>query len=1255
MQEALQKMLEAAAPLNNPSGIAEPLIELIARDLTRFEAPVHLGFQVVAGAGGANAPTGAFPARLLKYVVDGADHGALGCIKVYGGWSSSSGDGDGEARAIRWQIYDHWEAVSPNVLLRFARVLAASSQLISNNPILDLSRSHPWVEALVRDLVGEPVTHARFSFSEPAYTPHGKASFARLQVLLELDDLATETLLRSAFTSRLAGAQWDRDYLADFVAAVPGFGAAVSAHKAALLPLFRAPGLAQKLRLLSLMARAGPEAQAVFGEELVDLALDGARQVRDRAWPMAMALGARAEERALERAVTAAPEQRALALRLLWQSDLPEARTFVRERGTTDKAESVRTSVAGLIAAATETAAPAALNLPAATLDVTAPTSEAARALLAAWLAGADAATTVEGRRWLAAGAASEPVPLAVLVEAIVERVERPQATPSRSRQEKVSERFWALWQREHDAQLQHIGPWLAAPGVALIHVVRLLCHTGQIWTRNGSDWVVSYPAVGLLRRLVLEGGRGSLFAFAQALAAEGVPASTLIEEWYSRSQRGSLTHGWPDAAIWPFFIAYPEALDAGFNTNSPYARAWDFDRMRVFDALATFPVLPPQLVPRIVELALGPAKDMRAGAQRVLAKHPDRFAIARDGLASGRAETRAAAAQWLARLKEPAAIAALETALQREKNDAAQGAMLTAMEALGASLEPYLNANDLGKAAAMGLNKGIPQDLRWFPFAQLPKVRWAANGAPVAGQILTWFVVQAGRLRTPEPGALLRRYCAMFCNDDREALGAFVLSAWLAHDLQPAPRQVAEQRAGDRARQMHAFMQRYPQHYATSPLKDLAEDQLVAHFLAGELQTPGGSAIGAKGVLALAAACGGGAIAPAVEQYLKQWYGYRAAQGKALIQMLAWVEHPAATQLMLSVGSRFRTKGIQEEASKQAALLAERKGWTLDELADRTIATAGFDATGRLELDYGERTFIACLGQDGAISLQTADGKPIKTLPEPRQGEAAAPAAKKRLGAARKEVKSILNRQRDRLYEAMCTGRGWRLEDWRLYFIDHPIMRGPCQRLVWGSMTDDAMRESFRPLDDGTLTDADDQPVVLAPDATVRLAHESNCASRTREAWIKHFADYQVAPLFQQFGKGTYRLAPDKREARSLGDFQGHMLDAYKLRGAASKLDYMRGATEDGGWFYAYRKRFATMGIEAVLGFSGNRLPEENRQVALTNLSFESQADGDGTSAPLPLNEVPPILLSECWNDMRLIAGHGTGFDREWQKKVEG
>ena len=85
----------------------------------------------------------------------------------------------------------------------------------------------------------------------------------------------------------------------------------------------------------------------------------------------------------------------------------------------------------------------------------------------------------------------------------------------------------------------------------------------------------------------------------------------------------------------------------------------------------------------------------------------------------------------------------------------------------------------------------------------------------------------------------------------------------------------------------------------------------------------------------------------PIVHRYVKQWYGHRAAQCKALLQVLAWIDHPSATQVVLSVANRFRTKGIQEEALRLCQLLAERKGWTMDELADRTIPTAGLDETG--------------------------------------------------------------------------------------------------------------------------------------------------------------------------------------------------------------------------------------------------------------------------------------------------------------------
>jgi hypothetical protein len=1247
MRAALERILSSGRGLANRAGIAAPLLDLIARDILRFGS-AHRGFAgLPAVATPAASPASDLPARLLAYVVDGDDPQTLTRIPAPGGYSISSHDQDGKARGIRWQIYDRWEDLPPTVLLRFVRVLAADSASVVGNAALDLSTQHPWVETLVRDLVGLPVSHRLFS--ETARLPHGKASIERLAPLLEADGLTVEAFLRSAFTSKLGSTRAES---ADFVAALRGFGAALVQHKPALASCFRDPAFPQRLRAFSLLSRAGAEAHVAFADELVDLALDASRQIRDGAWPLARKLGAHASPRARQQGVEAAPERRVLALRLMWEGDLPGDRDFVRERGKADKAESVRKAVARLmsagdVAADQQIAAEAqhveALRVPEVAIDTAAPTSPEARELLRTWLATADAAAAKE-RRGL------PPTPLSDLVEEIVARVEIPDETAAPAGGVEARSRFWSLWNNERETEQKNIARWLAAPGVQLIHLVRLLRITGQIEKQDGRDWIIHYPAELALRKSIAELRRGSLLEFARACEAEGISVSTLIKHWYR--PHGWLTRGWSDAAVWPFFAAYPEALDPGFDASSSYAKEWDFNLLRVFDALATFPTLPPERVARIVEAALGTSKQVRASAQRVLDKHPDRLVFAKEGLANGRAEARMAAAQWLTRLKDPAAVEPLEQAFKREKNDAVQGAILAALEAVSAPIDRYLSAKGLAQAAEAGLTKGIPQDLAWFPFDQLPKVCWDGKGGPVAQEILRWFLVQSCRLKTPEPGALLRRYCAMFRAEEREALGSFVLSAWIAHDLRPPSREAAEERARADALQMHAWIARHPKGvYEDSPLKDMTVDQLVAHYLPGHLRRPAGSAIGSKGVLALAAACGGVGIAPMVQQYLKEWYGHRAGQGKALIQMLAWVEHPAATQLMLSVGSRFRTKGFQEEATRQAQLLAERKGWTLDELADRTIPTAGFDENGTLELDYGGRTFIARLREDMAIGLETSDGKPIAALPEPRKDddEAKVKEAKKRLAAARKELKAILALQKDRLYEAMCTGRTWQYADWSTFLLQHPVVRRNCQRLVWRTLENGKSTRTFRPLDDGTLTDTDDNRVALAADIGVGLAHDTNCDAPVREAWLKHFQDYGLTPLFQQFGRGSYVLPGDRRDATSLADFEGHMLDAFKLRGAASKLGYMRGATGDGGWFYDYTKRFASLGLEAVIGFSGNALPEENRKVALMGLSFRRHR-----GAEAPLGEVPAVILSECLNDMRTVAAEGSGVDPDWQSKVE-
>ena len=390
-------------------------------------------------------------------------------------------------------------------------------------------------------------------------------------------------------------------------------------------------------------------------------------------------------------------------------------------------------------------------------------------------------------------------------------------------------------------------------------------------------------------------------------------------------------------------------------------------------------------------------------------------------------------------------------------------------------------------------------------------------------------------------------------------------------------------------------------------------------HYLPAYLAQPRG--LGrprARALLAVAAACAGERAAPPAERYLKEWYGKRAAQGKALIGMLAWVEHPSATQLMLSIGSRFRTKSFQDEATRQAEALAERKGWTVAELADRTIPTAGFDDDGRaravLRRAHVHRA-AAARPHRRAAQPRGQDGQ-VRSRP-PRQTDDADQAkdAKKALTAAKKELKARRRRcSSERLYEALCTERTGR-RGLAALPSRHPVMRLLVQRLVWVATTDDADGDaawSFRPLDDGTLTDVDDErgrPSRRDGARAARARHHPRPPSRSRR-WQQHLADYEVAPAVPAARQGTCTLPDEGRRAgRRSTTSRGHLargVRAARPRRAGSATP--AGATEDGGWFHAYVKRFPTLGLVAEIEFTGNGLPEENRTVALLAARFERE-----------------------------------------------
>ena len=1150
-----------------------------------------------------------------------------------------------ELRPVRWELYDRWDELDAGFWTRFGAVLAAAAtNPFTNAPALTLGATAPWLEALALDLTG--TSTMRFGVSEEQKV-HPIASMSRLEALLEAAGKQRSELVISAFRSgpkRPSHNRWGRT--GEFVALIPGFEESTLRHADPVRGAFADTSFENRLHALALVKCFSVPGLQTFAAELVALVLDSSAQVRAAAIPVALRAGLAVLEIARARALDDAPPQRAQALQLLWASGDPAAREFVKQRGVEDPAETVRQIVDGLHRSPALVETPLVAP-PEPSLDFESPLGAEARTALEEIFRQYNLRVHEQRERMEARYRTNWKELSPRAVEVILGQV----AThPQNGKLEQFPCMPWVF-----EKLMPVTVKWARREDVTLPQLFRLLvsCQWIRKDNRKYSPYGMWGPATSMLRARGSRPGGASLREIEKLLTAYGFQSDAIIGDWFQR-WGGRFTDGWPDEAIWPYFAARLDVIREALDPSSALRKEYSTGQERVYAALAAFPSIPPDLVPMIFELALGGTQIDRSGAQRVLGKHPEIAAQVIPALSDRKTEVRATAASWLARLKATDAVGPLEAALRKEKNAFAAGAMLLALEDLGADLAQFLDRTSLKQEAELGLKKGIPADLLWFPFEGLPNLAWADTGQPVSSEVIRWWILQGFKLKSPEPGPVLRRHLRALRPADREALALYVLRAWLQDDVKPISRADAEQQARAQARQLHQSIKAHPKYFSETD-RSASEEDLYQRFLPTWLQRPAGSATASKGILSLVAAGGGSEVAPLVQRYLKEWYGTRAQQGKALIQMLGWIEHPSATQLMLAVGNRFRTKSFQDEATRQAQLLAERRGWSVEELADRTIPTAGFDERGVAEIDYGERRFTARLGPDLDVQLYSPEEKPISSLPDPRADEDAAKVkeAKKSWAAARKELKTVLQLQKDRLYEALCTDRSWRFEDWDVYLHRHPIVRHYCQRLVWVGTGPDGARRTFRPLGDGSLTSVEDEAVTLDASARVSLAHSSSLPEDEGGAWQQHLSDYKIEPLFAQFGRGIYRLPESLKDFSEIEEFRGHVLSAFSLRGRAGKLGYTRGAAEDGGWFYVYEKRFPTLGLEARIEFTGNGLPEENRNVALLALSFLRRAGERRESTTITLGEVPTVLLSECWNDLRMLAAEGTGFDPEWEKKT--
>ena len=734
---------------------------------------------------------------------------------------------------------------------------------------------------------------------------------------------------------------------------------------------------------------------------------------------------------------------------------------------------------------------------------------------------------------------------------------------------------------------------------------------------------------------------------------------------------------------IWPYFADNPETLERGLSIGQFEGARYDVNSVApVLRILALFPQVPNAYVPHLEQIALGDGIRNRIEAQDLLANH-GALDLALSGLRASSAKVRSSSARWLVRILaadradreslRTQVTSALGHAVADESEEEVQAALLGSLRSLGADLSSFLTPSVLESAARTGLAKPAPAGMEWVPLGDFPALCWA-DGSAVEPVIVQWWATLAIKLKDPAGEGLIPLYVSLLDDASQRALGSYVLQIWVTHDLLKMSDAEARVQAVAEAPAKLAQYKAWAAHYGTpgtiaNAAMSIAEvENEIIRDLQGNFL---GSSLSEKGLLALTSGAPGHEITAAIARYSKK-HPERRHQAENLVIAASTNDDPAALQTVISIARSYKQKSIRARAAELVEQIAAKRGWTTDELADRTIPTAGFPtaedaadedltaavATGIAVLDYGARQFTMRIGDDLTLALFTADDKPLKALPAPgvKDDEALAKAARSTASTAKKELAQVVTHQSSRLQEAMALGRVWSAEVWQSSFIDHPVMRHLVSRLVWvtGPTGEDgeplhtidgeeAGSTLFSPTIDGELLDASDDVIALDPDASIWLAHVSRLRPETATVWQARQSDFGITPLFTQVTGAQPEIAAGATQS---ADREGWVLTIGALKSRTTKQGFRLAPTEDGAWVTALLKDLGpwTLTVETTGTYPGAPAKE-----VLALLSFSVGRSGRA----VPLDQVPPVLLTVFYNDYLALADGGV-FDPEWMSRTE-
>jgi predicted DNA-binding WGR domain protein len=378
--------------------------------------------------------------------------------------------------------------------------------------------------------------------------------------------------------------------------------------------------------------------------------------------------------------------------------------------------------------------------------------------------------------------------------------------------------------------------------------------------------------------------------------------------------------------------------------------------------------------------------------------------------------------------------------------------------------------------------------------------------------------------------------------------------------------------------------------------------------------------------------------LAPRIREWPGQSAHLRAVTG---LDLLAAIGSDAALMHLNGIASKVKFKTLQERAREKIAAIAQARDLTPVELADRLVPDLGLDDSGTLKLDFGPRAFFVAFDETLKPFVKDAQGSRLKDLPKPVRSDdtTLAEIASAQYKQVKKDAKAVASLQVIRLEMAMVDRRRWRLADFRMFFVEHPLMRHLTTRLLWGVYAGDTLQRTVRVAEDFSFADEHDVLVTLADDAWLGIAHVLEIPEAVRAAFSQVLMDYKILQPFAQLHRETYVLTPEEANDSQIQRFKDKTVSTGSVWGLVNR-GWERGPAEDGGAVCDFSKRLSD-GFDVVLSidpgtFVGDPSYEPRQKLPWLGLA---RSQGGADVGEVSFARLHPIQLSEVLRDVDLLA----------------